>query len=260
MRRSGIHILCSRRRLALACVLALPIVGVTLGAAEATSAAAPRSPSRTISFSGYTWTVKTSGRERFGPGPNYFSDSADNVWVDEEGRLHLRITSAGGRWYSAEVVNTESLGYGTYRFKLASPVDADALDPEAILGLFTYSDDPAFANREIDIEFGKWGKRAETATGSWTVQPYTLPGTKARFVQPAAASTTQAFTWRPHAIAFANAQGSWTYAGSAVPPAGDERVRMNLWLDKGRVPANGVPIEVVVERFTFTPLAGHRAE
>ena len=39
----------------------------------------------TISFSGYSWHVKTCGDEQCGPRPNYFSDSSANVFVDENG-------------------------------------------------------------------------------------------------------------------------------------------------------------------------------
>jgi len=77
---------------------------------------------RTIEFSGYTWTVEAS-QGKVGPGPNYFSDSTDNVWVDSDGQLHLRITKDAAGWHCAEVLLTRSLGYGTYRFYLNSPVD-----------------------------------------------------------------------------------------------------------------------------------------
>jgi hypothetical protein len=58
-----------------------------------------------------------------GPGPNVFSDSASNVWVDGSGRLHLKLTYSKGRWRCAEVINTQSLGRGRYTFELDSPND-----------------------------------------------------------------------------------------------------------------------------------------
>jgi hypothetical protein len=70
---------------------------------------------KTLQFSGYDWLVKTSD-SKVGPGPNYFSDSADNVFVDAQGQLHLRITESDGRWYCAEIISTRSFSYGTYRF------------------------------------------------------------------------------------------------------------------------------------------------
>ncbi|HVM50372.1 MAG TPA: hypothetical protein VMU04_20255, partial [Candidatus Acidoferrum sp.] len=47
---------------------------------------------RWVSFSGYDWWVKSS-TGTVGPGPNYFSDSTNNLWVDTVGQLHLRITN-----------------------------------------------------------------------------------------------------------------------------------------------------------------------
>ncbi|OAD23457.1 conserved hypothetical protein, secreted, partial [Candidatus Thiomargarita nelsonii] len=44
---------------------------------------------RQIVFSDITWQVKSSVSP-VGPGPNYFSE--DNVWLDENDWLHLKIT------------------------------------------------------------------------------------------------------------------------------------------------------------------------
>lgn len=53
-----------------------------------------RSPEvRTIIFAGHQWGVKDGFH---GPGPNEFSDSAENVWVDGAGSLHLKITNRAG--------------------------------------------------------------------------------------------------------------------------------------------------------------------
>ena len=68
----------------------------------------------------------------------------------------MKIVKTAGKWVCAEVVLQQTLGYGTYRFYLDSPVDS--LDPNVVLGLFTWNDDPAFNNRELDIEFARWGR------------------------------------------------------------------------------------------------------
>src|SRR5262249_29722144 len=128
---------------------------------------------RQLSFSGYDWLVKQSADTRLGPGPNYFSDSPLSVWVDSAGRLHLRPERRSGRWYAAEVISVASFGYGTYRWYLDSPVDS--FDPNVVLGLFTWSDDPAYNHRELDIEFARWGN-ASYANGQYTVQPYSVVG------------------------------------------------------------------------------------
>lgn len=209
---------------------------------------------RTVSFAGQEWVVKTSSGT-VGPGPNVFSDAATNVWVDTQGRLHLRITRTRGLWVCAEVAGTRSLGHGTYTWTLDSRVDA--LDPNVVLGLFTWSDDPAFANREIDIEFSRWGNPLAASNAQFVVQPYDVPGHVQWLAQPPVASSRHGFTWTPGSVAFASSSAqpaAWTYAGLDVPPEGDERPRMNLWLRGGAAPKNGKAVEVVIRGLSFTPV------
>lgn len=209
-------------------------------------------PPRIIAFAGYTWQVKTSATA-VGPGPNYFSDSLDNVWVDGRGRLHLKVTNANGRWYCAEVINTRSLGHGRYSFHLGSSVDN--LDPSVVLGLFTWSDDPAYHNREIDIEFSRWGNADDPRNGQYVVQPHDHLGNAQKFTQGKVASSIVSFNWRRDAIGFTSSSGepsTWTCSRHDPPEPGSEHVRLNLWLYRGAPPPNGGPPEVVVETFKFT--------
>jgi hypothetical protein len=227
----------------------------TLGLAALGStacAAGPPSP-RTVRFSGYSWQVKSS-TGRVGPGPNYFSNTLDNVWVDHRGRLHLKLTHTNGRWYGAEIMNTQSLGRGRYSFELDSAVDA--LDPNVVLGLFTWSDDPAYNHREIDIEFSRWGNAADSTNGRYVVQPHQRAGNLQKMTQPAVSSSTHSFDWQANGVAFASSTGTpsaWTYTGPHVPQPGSEHVHMNLWLYHGAPPQNGQTVEIVVKRFSFTP-------
>lgn len=230
----------------------LLVTGLALGAVGSPADASRAPRVRTLEFSGYTWEVKTS-TGAVGPGPNVFSDSTSNVWVDASGRLHLKITYSKGRWRCAEVVNTQSLGLGRYTFELDSRVDA--LDPSVVLGLFTWSDDPSYANRELDIEFSRWGNAADPTNGQYVVQPYDGAGHLQRVTQPAVPSSTHTFDWEAGSVAFASstaAPSAWTYAGADVPPSGSEHARMNLWLFRGAPPTDGRAVEVVVKRFSFS--------
>jgi hypothetical protein len=233
--------------------------GLAAAAAVAAALALPAAAgsgttaTRTISFSGYTWQVKSSNG-KVGPGPNSFSSSPQNVWVDTQGRLHLAITRSRNRWYCAEIVNTQSLGYGTYTFTLDSRVDA--LDPNVTLGLFTWSDAPAYAHRELDVEFARWGNASDPTNGQYVVQPWDATDHLRRITQPAVASSSVGFTWAAGAVSFTSSSAtpaSWQYSGSDVPLPGDERARMNLWLYRGAAPTDGKPAEVIVRSFTFTP-------
>ena len=213
---------------------------------------------RTIQFDGHDWLVKSSSR-KIGPGPNLFSSSTSNVWVDAAGRLHLKISKSGGRWYSAEVINTASLGRGTYSWTVEG--DMNALDRQVVLGLFTWNDDPAFNHRELDVEFARWGNASDPTNGQYVVQPYDTAGNLVRITQPSGITgpTTHGFTWGTSSVSFTSSTASpssWTYAGPDVPEPGGENARMNLWLFRGIAPSNGQAVEVVISDFTFTPLGG----
>jgi len=95
-------------------------------------AACASSPAKTIRFVGYEWIVKSGTHE--GPGPNDWNEN--NVWVDQNGYLHLKLTQQGDRWYCAEVLTKDRLGFGRYQFWVVGRLDR--LDPNVVLGLFNY--------------------------------------------------------------------------------------------------------------------------
>jgi hypothetical protein len=223
-------------------------------------------PAQTIvSFSGFDWVVKDSDGVFVGPGPNVFSDDVRSVRVDRRGRLHLRVKPIAGVWTCAEVVSVPSFGYGTYRFYLSRRVDA--LDPNVVLGLFTWSDSPAENHREIDIEFSRWGNGLEPTNAQYVVQPYDVPGNLVRWTQPRRPrKSTHRFTWQPGSVAFqslaghnaAPPDGGHVVAEhtmtAGIPTAGGENARINLWLFGGQPPLNGRAAYVIIERFEFEPL------
>lgn len=233
-------------------VLAAAMFGPSTNVAIA--AGKPGYPDK-IGWGGRTWQVKSS-QSKVGPGPNYFSASGENVWVDAWDRLHLQITSRNGRWNCAEIIGADSFGYGTYTFDIASPLDD--LDPNVVLGLFTWSDKSAYNHREIDIEFARWGAASDPTNAQYVVQPYSIAGHLQRWTLPTgAAPTTHAFMWRSGRVDFASvASGwnhSWAYIGSDVPKPGGENPRLNLWLFGGTPPTDGLAVEIVVNSFSFTP-------
>lgn len=219
---------------------------------------------RWLSFSGYDWWVK-SYTNVVGPGPNYFSDSASNVWTDAQGQLHVRITNRSSQWQCAELVSARTFGYGSYRFELQYPVNN--LDPNVVLGLFTWSYDPAYTYREIDIECSRWGNSADPNNAQFVVQPYIPPGQLVRFaVPPAVTNSTLLFTWSSNQVSFQSMAGSyspnpappnvisnWTYT-LEVPQTGDENAHINLWLMNGAAPTDHREVEVIIKSFTFVPL------
>lgn len=238
------------------------VLGILLGGRNAGAAEGPTPPpKRQIHFSGYTWWVKAS-KGPVGPGPNYFSDRTRHVWLDDQGRLHLRIDqNEEGQWQCAEVVNTTSLGHGRYQFEIDSPLDG--FDPNVVLGLFTWSDDPAFHHREIDFECARWGNPTNW-NAQFVIQPYTGAGHIERFPLPEGQPATgHRFDWSQDRVVFRSIQGhawadtnaspiirDWIFEKTSVP-AGDENIRINLWLYAGKPPAS--PTEVIVKSFRFEP-------
>ncbi len=221
-----------------------------------------RQTDRAIRFSNHNWAVKT-GFE--GPGPNYFSDSMNNVWVDANGFLRLKITHQGGLWYCSEVISDESFGYGTYVFTIDSRVDL--LDRNVVLGLFTWDTyAPQYNYREIDFEFSRW-QNPSNDIGQYVIQPWDTPGNIHRFDFDDAgqgATTTHVMTWRPDGIYFKSYHGDfelaplpekliedWFYAGPDNPPPGGENARINLWLINGLAPSDGLESEIVIKNFMF---------
>jgi len=224
---------------------------------------------RWLSFSGYDWWVKSS-TGLVGPGPNYFSDSTTNVWVDTKGQLHLRITNRSKQWQCAELVTARTFGYGSYRFELNSRVDN--LDPSVVLGLFTWSDDPAYGNREIDIECGRWSNPTDVNNSQFVVQPSAVVGHLVRYaVSTGLTNSTHLFTWDTHRVTFQSQRGgfspnpdpanvlrNWTYS-LATPRTGDENIRVNLWLNHAAAPTDQKEVEVIIKSFQFVPLQSPRA-
>jgi hypothetical protein len=216
---------------------------------------------RKIEFSGYTWNVKHH-EDPVGPGPNRFSASEDNVWVDASGNLHLTITYENNNWYCTEVFTDVPLGYGDYTFTTASPIDQ--LDKNVVLGLFTWDDTaPEYNYREIDIEFSKWGD-ALNDNSQYVVQPWDHVGNIHRFDSILEGLfSTHSFKWESDQVFFSSHQGhmpsledeidSWLYTGADVPPEGEGNARINLWLFNGTPPSDGKNVEVVIEAFNHDP-------
>jgi uncharacterized repeat protein (TIGR01451 family) len=220
---------------------------------------------RIVHFAGRDWWVK-SNTVPLGPGPTYFSDSASNVFTDAQGRLHLAVTNVSGTWSGAEVVSQNFTGNGTYRFYLDSPVFG--IDPNIVLGFFTWSPTPLYYHRELDAEQSRFGNAADTNNSQFVVQSYTQPGNQTRFFVPSGATpSAYEFQWYPTAITFQAASGPTpdptdpslilrkVVNTQTVPPPGpDVHVRLNAWLFNGAAPSSGQPAEFIVRDFQYTPL------
>lgn len=222
---------------------------------------------RTVNFSGYVWNVRKT-TEPSGPGPNLFSDSVDNVFLDSQRNLHLRILNVEGIWHCAQV-ESSPMGHGTYYFQTKSNILA--LDHNVALGICAYNDD----SHETDFEYSKYGNPAATDIGGFTTQPapYTPENHLAYSIDqvPSPYTISQWFVWSPDKIEFMAAKGeymptdevpsvdiikSWTC--NLPRDALNARAIMNLWLFQGH-PLTCINCkklqEVVITRFFFKPLS-----
>ena len=216
-----------------------------------------------LSFSGYTWNVKSSS-DSVGPGPNYFSDSHDNVWLDDKGWLHLKITERNGQWYCSEVFTNQSLGYGKYIFYVVGKIDE--LNENVVMGNFVFDKTNPPYYSEIDMEFSKWGN-PDNDNAVYVVQPDYVNGNRNSFTMTLGGGySTHLFDWRPDSVNFQSTHGhyaappypwfsihSWNYEGNYIPVPGDTRARINLWLFRGAPPSDGQEAEVIVKKFEFIP-------
>ncbi len=240
-----------------------------------------------LTFAGRKWDIKF-GDQLFGPGPNFFSNHPNDVWVDEKGYLHLTITERDSVWKATEVICHDNTGYGTYIFTIeGNPVDIDSV---VVLGLFTW-DNTTFqeqANSEVDIEFSYFNRRDAFTALQYAVQPTDFgieyPDRKYRPDVPNNAwvgVSTHAFTWTDTLITWESWPGSeygngdpigyWTFdlsndsvskfengiwSDSLIIPAPGPttNARMNFWLLNGQAPKSGLRHEMVIRNFEYIPL------
>jgi hypothetical protein len=203
-----------------------------------------------LTFSGYDWEVRQTPSDR--GGANEYD--ARNAWVDGAGYMHLLLSERDGRWTSAEVKLTRSLGYGTYTFVVR---DTSRLDPAAALGFLTWDEAGQDQNhRELDIEISRWGN-PENKDIQFVVQPHYVAANVYRFNQPAG-TLTHSFRWEPDRAVFQSVRGGGAVVArreftSGVPVSGTESVRMNLLYYRASARPLSANIEVVIEKFEYLP-------
>jgi hypothetical protein len=212
-----------------------------------------------INFSGFDWAVKQSAQS-VGPGPNFFSNDTDSVWIDSQGRLHEAIVKKNGKWYCAEVVCTRNLGYGTYRFIVNN--SANTQDQNSVLGLFTWDDNSDYNHREMDIEISRWGEMTNN-NSQYVVQPYSSKENIIRFMNSdSTGSSIHEFTWNPKDIHYMSKRSDdtpnstiydWNYSGKDIPKPGKENPRINFWLFNGVFPEKEENQEIIIDQFEYYP-------
>lgn len=215
-----------------------------------------------LSFSGYTW-IRRNSPYIGGPGNNCFDPA--QVVVDGEGHLHLHL-GASSSSCGSELRLNQSFGYGQYRIHTIGRVDT--LDPQAILGIFTWDPDSKPAHTEMDIELGRWGVASDPLNAQFVLQPWGDPGNRRRFTISLSDSQnelTYYMKWYPASLEISVYHGhhfgvppesdliqreSFT---TGVPAPTQERFHFNLWRLCGNTCSLSQDQEVIVTDFSYNP-------
>jgi hypothetical protein len=191
-----------------------------------------------------------------------------NVTVDANGYLHLRIANSGGTWTASELFTTDRLGFGTYQWQVDGPIDT--YDKNVVLGLFPYGPAAgigADSTNEIDIEYSRWGQM-NGPNGDWTDYPAsgtTIGEMSYTFSLGGGTLSTSRFVWSSSSIASSllgdlqpvgSVTGlikSWTYAPANPAtniPQQSLPLGMNLWCFDAP-PSDGKSVEIIIRDFTY---------
>lgn len=217
-----------------------------------------------LRFAGYDFIVKEG--KRMGPGPNNWATS--QAFVDTKGRLHLRFSEKKGKWLAGEVWSVSRFGFGTYEIEFEG--DIYGLDKNVVFGFFNYptEDVGPDATNEIDIEFARWGN-SHYKPLNYTVWPAKAGlkyAHKTFNVSRGYRKSIHRFTWKADSVVYVSQQlrasGSveretyWAYTPSDYSDrisSSPMPVHFDLWGLQGGAPSDGKPVEVIINRFTFTP-------
>jgi hypothetical protein len=220
-----------------------------------------------LQWMGHKWSITDGGMAGVAKG------NPANVFLDQNGYLHLRIMSRGGTYTASELFSTDKMGFGTYQWQIEGPLLE--MDKSTVLGLFSYGPKAGIggdAENEIDIEFSQWNNTCQGCNADFTFYPTT--GNKSlgpkednfKITLAGATLTTARFEWTSTRIvgtimsglqplgATANVLQTLTFSPpdySARIPQVPLPLGMNLWCFKS-TPATDQ--EVVIRNFQYVPL------
>ena len=204
---------------------------------------------KSLVFSGYRWTVKTTDRP-IGPGPNLFSSGSIQ---SKASGIELTIRQLKGEWHSSEIYTGDAFSYGVYSLKFRIP---EPLDSNAVFGFFLYNPEIPPNYNEIDFEAARWGDPGNPSY-HFTIQPYMTRGNSLSFFSPGSGIYTCRILWSADAVTFYLLDENervllqWVYRGQHIPVNSESNVHLNLWLFQGQPPAGDGGLKVDVLSFYF---------
>jgi hypothetical protein len=181
-------------------------------------------PYRIINFADQEWLTESYMSEKSFPGPNYYSNAEDHVWVDNRGFLNLTIQeNEFGQWLCSSVKSIQIARYGIHRFKIIG--NLEDLDKNVVVGMFLYRVDPMQPEQraEVDIELSSWGFPKDTPEGTINASsnvhyvlwepwididsPKVQSSDSFWMNMPRGTHTTHELTWHPKTLSFMSYHG-----------------------------------------------------
>jgi hypothetical protein len=221
-----------------------------------------------LHWSGREWNITNGGMAGVVKG------NPANVFVDQNGYLHLRIVNRGGTYTASEMFSADKMGFGTYQWQIAGALVN--MDKSTVLGLFSYGPQAGIGvdgENEIDIEFSQWNNTCSGCNADFTFYPTT--GNKSlgpkednfKISLAAGTLTTARFEWTSTKIVAtilsglqplgttANVLQTLTFSPSDYTARIAQEplpLGMNLWCFK-TPPANEQ--EIIIRDFQYVPLS-----
>lgn len=249
------------------CLSLLPVF-VILSLLIVTPIPVAANPSNADSFiwSNYRWRVSV------GEGPHGTLLDQKNVWVDQAGILHLKISFDGQKWTCAQIESVDKFFYGTYTFYVDARIDR--LDKNTVLGMWSWGGYATDGLDEIDIEVAKWGND-NYLPGNYSVYPPAehpeLNRQKESKTFPISLNgtyTTHQYIWTEKNITFGSFHGHTTNPANRLNedaefnfdrpddyqmkiPQKPLNVLFNYWLFQNTPPTDTNNLEIKIVKFTY---------
>ena len=229
-------------------------------------------PAQTVNWKGHTWNVNNGSPIGDGAAGGQISGAANNITVDSQGYLHLKISGSGSSATGAEMYSADKLGFGSIYYVLQGPITA--MQKSVVASGFTYG--PADnvgvdGENELDVEFSQWNGTAGNINADFTFYPNTGQGSRGasfeqNFLLNLGGSTlnTVRIDWSSATVtasiwtgvvsptaSTSSAVKSLTYHGntSTIPQSACPML-FNLWT-YGAYPTQ--PLDIAVQDFQFIP-------
>ncbi len=186
-----------------------------------------------------------------------YTQMENSTWVDDQGRLHMKLQKVGDRWYGTELDSPTTYLYGKFIWNVSST--SLQFERNTSIGFFTYTDD----SHEIDFEIHQWPGLDPRLW--FTNQPGSLDNhpnnvhysvySDSPYLD--ATNVTYTFDWEPTYINYSvlNSDGSiissWNYTNAREVPHVAANVIENIGTVMGCAPVSGQPQEIIFNEFQY---------